>query len=78
MKVYVYTNSKAELNRRISRGDEIICTEYNAFNPRGYTTRYFLSDLEDKTTIALYKELIDGKPLPYAWGTYEMEKNIVK
>jgi len=78
MKVYVCSKSKAELNRRIVKNDEIICTEYNAYNPNGYITRYLLSDLENGTIIAIYKELIDEQLSPHAWGTYLKEKNMVK
>ena len=78
MKVYVYGLSKAQINRRLECNEDIIGTEYNAFNPRGYMTKYFVSDLEDQTIIAVYKELIDGQPKAHVWGTYLADKNRVK
>ena len=78
MKVYVKSNSKAELIRNFNNGEKIIGTEYNLFNPNGYETTHVINDLKIDTVIAIYKEKVDDSPYAHSWGTYIPQKKIIQ
>jgi len=74
-KLYIMAQSKAELNSRISNAEDIIGTEYNAFNPDGYITQHILKNINEDCIIAIYRQTrINEKgqsiPIAHVWGTY--------
>jgi len=75
MKIYVQANSKAEVNRRLDLEDDIIGTEYNAFNPDGYMTSHYLQECDSGTVVAIFKEYSMDNPIAKSWGTWNKDKN---
>ena len=74
-KLYIYARSKAELNRRITRGEDIFGIEYNIFNPNGYITRHYLKHIREDCTIAIYNKTRLNEeeiaiPISCAWGSF--------
>lgn len=78
MEVYIYSTNKSVINRRIIRGDKIVCMEYTNYNSKKYTNKYLLTDLEDKTKINIYNEIVDGRPKVLSTGIYLLDKNEIK
>ena len=68
MKVYVEAQSKADLIRRLSAGEEITGYNYSMFGGGGH---YMLDNtLEDGTIIAIYSQMSQGNPVAKSWGTW--------
>ncbi len=82
-KVYVFAKSKAELNRRLNKGEQIEAVEYNFFNREGYVTRHILNALDRECIVAIFstcinESAIDNKvPQPKVWGTYMPIRGLV-
>jgi hypothetical protein len=75
MKIYIQEKSKAEINRRLEKGDTIEGVEYNAFNPLGYMTDHILNECKSGTTVAIFEKYQDGNPISKSWGTWNKDKN---
>mgnify|MGYP001215085770 CR=1 FL=1 len=69
-KVYVFGESKVDINRRLACGEEITGLEYNYFNPDGYITHHILNDMETECIVAIFSEHQGETPVPKVWGTY--------
>ena len=82
-KVYAHAKSKAELNRRLNKGEQIEVTEYNFFNPDGYITRHILNTLDQECIVAIFSTCIQDNangntvPQPKVWGTYMPLRRVV-
>ena len=82
-KVYAHAKSKAELNRRLNKGEQIEVTEYNFFNPDGYITRHILNTLNHECVVAIFSTWNQDNtssntvPQPKAWGTYMPIRKLV-
>jgi len=74
-KLYIFARSKADLNRRITRGEDICGIEYNIFNPDGYITQHHLKHMREDCTIAIYNktrknEVDEDIPITHSWGSF--------
>lgn len=64
-KVYVFVNSKAELNRRIKAGERFEALYYGL----PHNDVFNLEDLRHGCVVAVFNKYVNGTPYAKAWGT---------
>ncbi len=71
MKIYVEAKSRASLNRRLDRGEEIIGQNYSMWRT-GDEAQFPVLDrtLPTGTVIAIYSKMSMGSPVAKSWGTW--------
>ena len=71
MKIYVEAKSRASLNRRLDRGEEIIGQNYSMWRKDDEPQFPVLDNtLPVGTVIAIYSQMSMGNPVAKSWGTW--------
>ena len=71
MKIYVEAKSRASLNRRLDRGEEIIGQNYSMWRKDDEPQfRVLDNTLPVGTVIAIYSQMSMGNPVAKSWGTW--------
>ena len=72
MKIYIKAKSKAEINRQIKAGEQLMGYNYSMFGGGGW---YYLTDCPANTVVAVYSKKVNGNPVARSWGTRNPSKN---
>jgi hypothetical protein len=68
--VYIQGNSKADINRRLAKGEAVTYTEYSLLSSHiGY-----VKDLPNGTIVKVYKDIVSGSPYTKAYGSMKQGK----
>ena len=71
MKIYVEAKSRASLNRRLDRGEEIVGQNYSMWRKDDEPQIPVLDNtLPTGTVIAIYSQMSFGNPVAKSWGTW--------
>ena len=62
--VYIQGKSKADINRRLLAGEEIMADEYTMLN----VIEHRVNELRDGTIVKVYRGMVDGNPYATAYG----------